>query len=195
MSSAIKKKKTHFKPRGYEDKLYAAKVARHIKASDECFSAVFSAMQMSSLYVLFYDFDFSKQKLKNFNEKLRKNNVEIKGLSYDGAQKAEDNIKKNLRFDCLKEAENFPYRIKMKMFGRSPKQNEIRTFTASVNAAIESYLILSVTTLHKNYRFSGKQVREWWKKVLELSQQRIDGLTDEHIREYFMLACDLDITE
>ena len=110
------------------------RIARHISESDNCFWQTFKSMQMSCFYVLYYDIDFSKQKLKNYNEILRKNNEKIKNVSTIRAE--EERFIKNIGFDCEKEARNFPYRAKIRMYGKNPKQNQIKSVISNMNDGI-----------------------------------------------------------
>ena len=193
MSNALRKKTRKLEPKNYEDKFTMQRIARHISESDNCFWQTFKSMQMSCFYVLYYDIDFSKQKLKNYNEILRKNNEKIKNVSTIRAE--EERFIKNIGFDCEREARNFPYRAKIRMYGKNPKQNQIKSVNSNMNDGIECYLVIAVYTLHYNYKFSGELIREWWNRMLDFSKNYVEGMNDDHVVKYFKQECDLDIAE
>ena len=163
------------------------------KKAEDCFSDIFKSMQMINFYILYYEYDFSKKQIGNFNKFMRKHNTEYD----DGgriSQETEDKHLKYLGFDCFKEANAFPYRARRKMFdGKTKTMKDYQLFMINTGAAIETYLILAVQTLHENYRFSGAKLQEWWGKFLDFAMLYTEGLTDDHIALYFKQECDLDI--
>lgn len=200
MSNALAKKKNKLRPKGYEEKFMKQTIARNKKLSDECFMEVFNSMQLICFTVLYAPadeggFDFSKQRLKNFNKILTRHNTEYD----DGgliSTLVEQKHKENLGFDCSLEARNFPYRPKMKMLEKRLKNmGEYNIALSSINGAIETYLILAVHTLYENYKFSAEMIRQWWDKCVEVSEMYVRGMNDEFIIKYFMDECKLDITK
>ena len=189
------KRRTKLKPRLYENRNKYAKIAENIKISKNCFSDIFTSMQMINYYILYYEFDFSKKKVENFSETLTKHNQEYD----DGVlipDVLEEKIRTGLKFDCWKEAMNFPYRSRRKMFaGKTKNMADYEIFLTSTNAAIETYLILAVYTLHENYRFTGKMLQIWWEKFIDFAMLYADGLTDDHIEKYFKQECNLEIVK
>ena len=80
MSNALKKK-NRMKPKGYENKFAMQKAKKNEAMSENCFMEIFYSMQLINFTVLYAPaeengFDFSKQKMKNFNKFLRKHNQE-----------------------------------------------------------------------------------------------------------------------
>lgn len=187
------RRKTKLAPRLYERRNTYQQIAQNVKISKSCFSDIFTSMQMINFYILYYEFDFSKKKVENFSEILRRHNTEYDdgGLISD---EMEEKHRKGLGFDCWKEAMKFPYRARRKMFnGKTKNMAEYEIFLTSTNAAIETYLILAVHTLHENYRFTRSMVRRWWDKFVDFSMLYAEGLTDEHITKYFKQECNLEI--
>ena len=148
MGSKLRKKRT-LKPDGYEKKTAIHKRFKSVKLSERCFMELFYSMQLVNFTVLYMSkedggFDFTKQKLQNFNKIITRHNQEYDDGGFISTAVALDH-KKKLGFDCFLEAKNFPYRPKMKMYGGTPKNmHEHNIALTSINGAIETYLILAV---------------------------------------------------
>lgn len=199
MSSALKKKR-RFNPKGYEDRGKMQQIQKNKTLSEKCFTEIFDSMQLINFTVLYAPtedggFDFTKKKLQNFNAILTRHNQEYDdgGLT---STAMEEKFKEKFDFDCKLEAKNFPYRPKMKMYGGKPKNmTEYNVALASINGAIETYLILAIHTLHENYRFNKDMIWKWWNKFKEYSELYVDGLTDEFIIKYFVDECGLKVNK
>ena len=197
MSNALKKKNS-LKPKDYDKRFAIQNYRRDVRLSEDCFTEVFYSMQLINVSVLWMSeedggFNFTKQKLKNFNNILIRHNQ-----SYDDggfmATEVEESHKKNLGFDCYMEAKSFPYRPKMKMYGKKIKSMRNHNIVLeSVNGAIETYLILAVHTLRENYRFSKDMIWKWWNKCKEVSFLYADGATDKFVIQYLNDECGLKI--
>ena len=98
------RRKTKLAPRLYDKRNTYQQIAQNIKISKSCFSDIFTSMQMINFYILYYEFDFSKKKVENFSEILRRHNTEYDdgGLISD---EMEEKHRKGLGFDCWKEAD------------------------------------------------------------------------------------------
>lgn len=194
MSNALKKKSKPMKPKDYENRFVYVDIQKRKALAENCFGEVFKSIQMTNLYVLYYIFDFSKQKIQNFNKIIRKHNTEY-DLGIIKPQELEDKFKANIGFDCEKQAEKFPYRAKIKMYGKRLKTTQDYDIAIkNINAAIETYLILAVHTLHTNYKFSAKMIEVWWEECIKFSLDNYaNGMKDEHVVQYFKQECDLDI--
>jgi len=162
--------------------------------SEKTFSEVFYSMQLAAVYCLYYNMDFTKQKIKNFNSLLTKHNEEVTKMEID-IDEIEKKIEKMYNFKCYDEAYRFPLRAKMKMIPGKIKQSDMCLVFNKVNEAIEMYLVLAIYTLKKNYKFSGKQITEWWEYVKEFCKLYAEGMNDEHVIKYFEQECDLKITK
>ena len=193
MSNKLKKKtssKEDTKQNSYD---------RDFKLAKNCYSEVFTSMQLICLTVLYSEvedggFDFSKERIKNFHEFLTKHNQEnVDGLL--GLDEKEGSYRR-CGLDCEKEAEKFPYRAKIKMYGKpvkSLRDNEI--FLASVNAAIESYLILAIYTLRKHYYFTWAMIHHWWESCLDIAYLYARGMTDDFVMQFMKDECNLVIVK
>lgn len=199
MSNGLKRKR-NFAPKGYEDRFKMQKVMYNKSLSENCFMKLFYSMQLINFAVLYAPteeggFDFTKQKVKNFNKILRRHNQE-----YDDGGLISTLVEKNhndkFGFDCRLEAQNFPYRPKMKMYGKQPRNMADHNLAlVSINGAIETYLILAIHTLHENYRFNKDMVWQWWNKFKEVAELYVNGMSDDFVIQYFKDECDLDITK
>lgn len=166
----------------------------NLVVATSCFSGIFKSIQLAAVYCLYYNMDFTKQKVKNYNSILTRHNTEANNQEIS-VWEIEMDILKSVDFDCEKEAFQFPFRAKMKMAGKKIKPKDMAVAIQNINDALEVYLILSVYTLKKNYRFSNDQVKEWWDHVKDFCLLYAQGMHDEHVIEYFKQECDLVITE
>lgn len=151
---------------------------------------VFKSLQLMNYYELYYDFDFTVQKLKNFNAILANVNLEMDRSKVDIYT---DKLKNNIGFDCYHEAKIFPLRPKIKISGILPK--ELFKQQALIEFAIATYLCVAIKVMRENYRFNSKQIRLWWDKMKEFSYLYSKGLTNNDVKKYFSRECDLPIFE
>ena len=160
------------------------------------YSAAFRSIQLSALYCLYYEeeFDFSKQQIKNYNKILTQHNFEIDSCELD-ADVIESQILESVKFNCKKEALEFPFRSKLFMVGKKVKPSEMKIAVENINRSIEFYLILSIYTLKKNYRFSNAKIYRLWNSIKQFCHLYSDGMEYTHVIEYFKQECDLEITE
>ena len=199
MGSKLRKKRT-LKPDGYEKRFAIHKHRQNARLSEKCFMELFYSMQLVNFTVLYMSvedggFDFTKKKLQNFNRILTKHNQEYDDGGFISTAVSLEH-KKKLDFDCYKEAVNFPYRPKMKMYGgKFRNMSEHNIALTSIDGAIETYLILAVHTLRENYRFSKDDIWKWWAKFKEVSELYVDGMTDEFIIKYIKDECGLVINK
>ena len=160
---------------------------------DACYE-VYKSMQLSSAYVLYYDIDFSKEELQEFNKKFTKHDEEDSEHKISEIE-IRNTILEELDFDCKKESVNFPYRAKLKMYGKKTTSNTITTVSVAASNAVELYLILCIYTLKNDYQFDAAKIQVWFDKLKEFAKLYGDGLTDEHVFKYFMQECELEIYE
>lgn len=172
-----------------------AELKRRTNLANDVFSEVYKSLQLITYYVLYYNQDFSKQQIKNFNKFLNKYNEEMQLYEKNKLYELDQQFKDNLGIDCYKMAVNFPYRPKMKLYGKKTKNSDVVIVLKNANYCIEDFLILCIYTLRTNYKFSAQRISEWWEQVIEFSRLYAEGLTDEHILKYFMQECDLEITK
>lgn len=164
------------------------------KTYHDAFYEAFKSIQLSGAYTIYYELNFSKDELKEFNELLRKNNdkelqhvIQMKEL--------ESNIHANYNFDCVYAAAEFPYRAKLKMYGKKIIPKNVATIVAGTTDAIRFYLVLSIYTLVENYRFDEDMVKIFYEKLKEFCKLYADGLQNADVLKYFIQECDLKITE
>lgn len=160
----------------------------------DAFYEVFKSMQLSSAYAIYYDMDFSKEELQEFSKNLARHDEEDRYHKISEGE-IKENIIKELNFDCKKEALNFPYRAKLKMYGKKTTSKTIMTVSTAASDAVELYLILCIYTLRIDHQFDIIQIRKWYEKLKEFALLYADGLTDEHVFKYFIQECDLECYE
>lgn len=162
------------------------------KQQEEIIDNVFKSLQLMSYYELYYTFDFSVRRVKNFNEIMTRKNLE---LTPDLVRQYETALLINIGFDCDLEARKFPMRPKYAMAKIKPR--DLQKHLTLINQMISTYLVVATKTLRENYRFNADQLRQWWEKIREFSYLYVcnknESLTDEHIIKYFNQECKLPI--
>ena len=167
-------------------------------AANAHFSNIFISMQLISFTALYSDlddggFDFSKQKLKNFNDFMSQHNKEI--ISHDIDRRGIETQFKKIGFDCEEAASNFPYRAKLKMCNKKLKtKHDYNVMIASANVAISAYLVLALYTLKKHYAFTHADMRKWWTKCLDIANLYSSGMTNEFVVQFNKDECGLEIS-
>ena len=160
------------------------------KQQEKIIDEVFKSLQLMSYYELYYTFDFSVQRVKNFNSIMEKKNLEMKR---DLVYEYEKTLKRNIGFDCVAEAKRFPMRPKMQMAKVNPR--DFNRNREVIDIMISTYLVIAIKTLRENYRFNAVQVQRWWDSIREMSHlyTQKEPLTDAHIVKYFNQECKLPI--
>jgi len=197
MGSKLKKKR-HFRPKGYEDRNKMQQIERNKSLSENSFNELFESLQLINLTVLYAPkeengFDFNREQLNCFNRAIKEFNesYEDNGPTYLEVMKSHMDT---YEFDCTKEAVNFPYRPKLKMYGKSFRNmNEHEIILISINGAIETYLVLALHVLRDIFHFSREDILIWWNKFKEISELYVDGMTDEFIMKYLKDECGMKI--
>lgn len=171
-----------------------SKINRNSQIYKDAFYQVFKSIQLSGAYALYYDMDLSKEELLDFNKKMSAHNEE--DLNHEINESViEAKLITDHNFDCRKEACAFPYRAKIKMYGKKTNPKTIVSIRDAADSAIRLYLILAIYTLMKDYEYTIENVNLWVLKVKEFVKLYGDGLTDDHVFEYFMKECELEIEE
>lgn len=160
----------------------------------DVFYEVYKSMQLSGAYVLYYNIDLSKKELQDFNKKFCEHDQEDSDHKIS-EREIKSNILKELGFDCRKESLNFPYRAKLKMYGKKTSPKIITTVSVAASNAVELYLTLCIYTLRTDYAFDSAKIGIWYEKLKEFARLYGEGLTDEHVFKYFMQECELECYE
>lgn len=160
----------------------------------DVFYEVYKSMQLSSAYVLYYDIDLSKEELQDFNKKFCEHDQEDSDHKIS-EREIKSSILEEIGFDCKKESLNFPYRAKLKMYGKKTSSKTIATVSVAASNAVELYFTLCIYTLRTDYHFDIHQIMIWYEKLKEFARLYGDGLTDDHVFKYFMQECELECYE
>lgn len=158
------------------------------------FYNVFKSMQLSGSYVLYYDLDWSKEELINFQSECTDINHEITGHTLH-ERDMEETIKKKTGFDCRKKNSEFPYAYKMKMCDLKYPQKQTPTVATAVNDACGVYFILAGYTLVTRHNYTYDQLIEWYEKLKSFCWLYVTGMKDSHVFKYFSQEVGLEITE
>ena len=82
------------------------------------------------------------------------------------------------------------------MYGKPIKsKRDIDIVLASINAAIESYMILAIYTLKKHYNFTWNMIRHWWESCLDIADLYARGMTDDFVMQFMKDECNLVIVK
>lgn len=158
------------------------------------FCNVFRALQLSGLYVLYYDLDWTESEIKEFGANL----IEINRLNISGEIKLSEmreTICTITGVDCVEENDKFPYRTKIKMCDLSIRPKFSHILGISADDATEAYLELAFYTLVDKYEFDGDQLRDWVSHLKDFCKLYTQGMTDKHVLEYFEKEVGMTITE
>lgn len=157
------------------------------KTGDKSFAAMFESLQLLGFTVLYYNFDYSTERMTQFNGKMHELNetlledVEL----YD---KAKNKIEKIWGENIERKVKEFPYRAKVHILGGLPKGGMMFINMANLEAcsAIESFLILTFSTLMEmDCKFGKVQFDCFYENLKTNSMNYVNGMKDEFIVQYF----------
>lgn len=157
------------------------------KTADSSFAGMFDSIQLLGLTVLYYNFDFNTEKLKQFNEKVHELNqtlLDDERLYNDAKTKIENVWGEKI----TKKVKEFPYRAKVHILGGLPKGGMMQINMAISEAciAIESFLILAFSALFEiSPKFGKVQMDLYYGNLKTNAMGYVNGMTDEFIVEYF----------
>lgn len=151
------------------------------RAYDRYFESTFVSLQLINACVMYTDFDFEKQKMKNFTYKFEEVYDYLNKDNYDLVRKEVD---EKAKVDCRQTAKEFPYRVKVKMAGDLRKKSDIAEAVSNATDSVEMFLVIAIKTLRDHYRFSAEKVHHWIERLVETSRLYAEGLTDEFVMNY-----------
>lgn len=164
------------------------------KVANRTFEEVFRSMQLLNYTVLYYDFNFSKEDIKTFNQNITDYNnscIDDKEAFF----KEIDRLLTEYNFSCEKSAKEFPARAKMKMMQYKCKDmKEWDVALHNSTDAVEVCLVLFLRELTTTWSKDASDVALYWEKMKENSINYANGMTDDFVRQYFRDELDLDIT-
>lgn len=157
------------------------------------FANTFEAMQCMCWTVLYYDFDFDKDKLIEFQKGLTKHDKII-----DEKQKyveAYEMIRDEYQIDCHKLATSFPYISKMKMAGYDKRRVKgVKAALVACDNAIEVFLVIFFYEIIKEWGYNREQALECYEQMKNNALLYRKGMTNEFVKQYFKDEADLIIT-
>ncbi len=142
--------------------------------------------------VLYYDFDFDKDKLIVFQRGLTKHDKIIDEKNkYRGVDQM---LKTEYDIDCHKLAVNFPYISKMKMAGYDKRKTKgVKATLVACDNAIEVFLVIFFNELLKEWGKSREDALECYEKMKENAMLYRQGMKNEFVQKYFKDELDLVI--
>lgn len=195
MSNILKKKKKGKDT--YSAKIGTEKTTEIYRKTKDCFERVFQSMQLCSWYVLYAPeyFDWDYERMKEFSDKMGENNVRFgeKSAEYEKEVKI---LSEEIGIDIAREAEIFPYRVKIKMYGKIPKQKDISSVIMYMNETVKGALFLALYTVYHDFSVSAEDVREkFLPNLIEISGNYAMGMNDGHLIKYFKEIEGWDISD
>ncbi len=165
------------------------------KAGDISFDAIFKSMQLLNHTVLFPYFDFEKEDMEKFQERI---------TSYDNicvSNKAEFYrevliLKEKYDFDVVKLAKEFPTRAMIQIVGNNFKSKyEWAIARKKTVDAVQSILTICAHELTTNWGKGAEDLAIYWEKLKENAMNYANGMDDKFVEQYFKDYADLDITD
>lgn len=157
------------------------------------FENTFNAMQCMAWTVLYYNFDFDKDKLITFQRGLTNHDKII-----DKKQKYVEvceTLRDEHNLDCHKLAVAFPYISKMKMAGYdSKKVKGTKAALMACDNAIEVFLVIFFYELIKEWGYTREQVLKCYEQMKKNALLYRQGMKNEFVQQYFKDELDLTIT-
>lgn len=158
------------------------------------FENTFRSMQYLNYCTVYYDFDFDKEQIKQFNANVTDyNNTSLDNTEAFYAE--ESRIRTEYGFDCEKAAKEMPMRAKLKIIGIKPKSKNVAFKLKECGDAIEICLVLFIRELTTTWGKGADDIKLYWHKMKEYSMNYANGMTNEFVQKYFMDQIDLEITE
>jgi hypothetical protein len=168
---------------------------RATKIAENSFSEVFKSMQLLHYTVLYYNFGFDKESIKDFQKNLTSYNNECLD-DRDTFLAEEERILNVYRFSCEESAKKFPMRAKMKMIGIKPKRmKDWDVALQNATDAIEVCLVLFLHEFIKVLQPSISDIQLYWSSMVENADLDARGMTDAFVEKYFMDEIELEIKE
>ena len=158
------------------------------------FTDTFRSMQYLNYCTVYYDFDFNKEQIKQFNA----NAIDYNNSVLDSKEdffKEEQRILDEYGFDCEKAAKEMPMRAKLKIIGIKPNSKNLAFKLKECNDAIEMCLVLFIHELTTTWSMVADDIKLYWDKMKEYSMSYANGMTDAFVEQYFIDQIDLKITE
>lgn len=155
---------------------------------------VFKSMQLASAYTLYYDVDFTKEEVQEFQKKMTLHNEE----HLHGTIMRDDmwrKIKETYAFDCYIESRAIGPKTRLKMTKRKVTPKATPTLLSAATDAIEIFYLLCCYTMALDFQLLPQKFDLWNEKLKEFCNLYGNGLKDEDVFTYFMQECGLEITE
>lgn len=158
-----------------------------MKRENKLFSETYSSIQLSFYYCLYYDEDFSKQQIKNFNKFVGKKNSEL-ATAMDIVQNMEG---QKLDFKVM--VNRIPARAKMQLKKRVKGRIKPNVALDYINDAILTFSTIAISVLREHYHFSYERILKLWDEIIDFMSNYSTGMQDSHVIKYFIQECGLVI--
>lgn len=159
------------------------------------FCNTFDSMQLLNLTVLYYNFNFSKEKLKVVGDMYIKSDHQLLD-NIELCSVVESKITHVLGYSMRDIVKKFPYRSVSKMMNVKIRGNThaITTVYNSALQAIYSLTLLVLDIMIDHYHWSKTEIELWWSNIVSNAENYKYGMTDQFITEYFKDQIDLEIS-
>lgn len=160
------------------------------KVYNDAFANTYESLQCMTWTVLFYDFDFNSEKLKQFQKQLT-----VRDKIIDDSNqyiKVYEKLRDFYGLDCRELTRSFPYISKIKMTGMT-KSKGIKSALEGCNNAMEVYLVVLLDELTSDWDMTKDDVLLLFEKLKENSELYRKGMKNDFVKKYFKDAIDLDV--
>lgn len=158
------------------------------------FENTFRSMQYLNYCTVYYDFDFDKEQIKQFNA----NAMEYNHTVFDNAESffaEEKRLSSKYGFDFQKAVKEMPMRAKLKIIGIKQNSKNTAYKLKECHDAIEMCLVLFIHELTTSWGKNTDDIKLYWQKMKEYSMNYANGMTDAFVQQYFIDQIDLAITD
>lgn len=162
------------------------------KTYESAFGNTYEALQCLTWTVLYYHFDFDKDKLIKFQRQLAINDgiIDNKNLYIKTYEKLRDEYKT----DCIRLTNSFPYISKIKMAGINTKKVKgMKDGLAGCNNAMEVYFVILFNELFGTWNMNKEDAEMFYEKLKENAELYRKGMKNEFVKKYFKDEIDLEI--
>ena len=165
------------------------------KIQDSTFVGMFESLQLLGFTVLYYNFNYSTEKMKKFNAIMHEINSNLL-KSEELYDKTKEDVSKIWGTTIEDKVKEFPYRAKVGIMGGLPKggMQYITRALDSTCIALESYLILSFASMKQlDSKLSPVQMDCFYQNLKDNAMNYANGMKDEFIVKYFEDEIDLTL--
>ena len=159
---------------------------REQQLQDEAYYALFKTGQLCWWYVMYapeYGFDWTEEAMKKYTDDAKNNILRIENEDVLNQEKVR--LLTDTGINCRKLGNEFPYSVKIKMYRKKPKLDDMHMLNFQFSQAIEEVLFIELHTLYYQYHMDVDTLKKMIDGFMEFTKLYGKGLKDEHMIKYF----------